>query len=166
MTSASEESDNGAPKQATKDAGYEDVFKPVRLAARDEQDLAVLSALLQDAIARSGDMAFLPKERRFALIASRYRWEEPEAQERVRVGVHFDTVLRAQVKGLDPSVKDQPVSLLAVRFEPAAEPPGGVIHIACAGGIEAALEVEAIEGALSDLSQPWAAKRRPEHEGE
>lgn len=159
----SPEDDGGGPTEP-RDASYEDAYKPVRLAARDAQDLAVLSALLQDAVTRSGDMAFLAKERRFALVASRYRWEEPEAQERVRVGVHFDTVLRAQVKGLDPTVKEQPVSILAVRFEPAAEPPGGVIHIACAGGVEAALEVEAIEAALRDLSHPYAAKRRPEHE--
>ena len=157
--SGDEKDEAGAPR----DASYEDSYKPMRLAARDAEDLGVLSALLQDAVTRSGDIAWLPKERRFALVANRYRWEDPAAQERVRVGLHFDTVLKAQVKGLDPEVKDQPAALLAVTFEPGETPPGGLIRLAFAGGGEAALEVEAIDAAMRDISRPWAAKRQPRH---
>ncbi|MEO1329217.1 MAG: DUF2948 family protein [Pseudomonadota bacterium] len=157
-----------------RDARFIDDFKPARLLARDADDLAVLSALLQDAVALSGELAWLPKQKRFAFVANRYRWEAPEAEERVRVGAHFDQVTRARVLGLDPTLKDRPVTILALSFEARAgggeEDPGGLLRIACAPDaltgkpIEIALEVEAIEAALSDMTRPWAAKSRPAHQ--
>lgn len=103
-----------------RDASFIDAFEPARLVARDPEDLAVVSALLQDAVALSGDLAWLPKQGRFALVANRYRWETPSAEERVRAGAHVDHVRRVRVKGLDPAKKDRPVVLLSLIFEPAA----------------------------------------------
>lgn len=145
------------------DARFEDSFKPMRLAARDADDLAVLSALLQDAVTVVGDVAWLPEERRFVMVANRFRWEEPTADERVRVGAHFEDVLAAAFKGFDLGEKTQPIAILSIAFEPAAEPPGGRVRIACAGEAEILLTVEALEAALRDLSKPWPAKARPEH---
>ena len=45
---------------------------PLKLMALDEDDLAVVSAHLQDALAPTRDMAWLPKEKRFALLVSRF----------------------------------------------------------------------------------------------
>ncbi len=45
------------------------------LMAEDEEDLAILSAHLQDAVMRVGDLAYLPKSRRFAAFLNRYCWE-------------------------------------------------------------------------------------------
>jgi hypothetical protein len=47
----------------------------LKLAAEDEDDLKAISALVQDAVMTVGDLAFLPKARRFALVLNRYRWE-------------------------------------------------------------------------------------------
>ena len=47
----------------------------LKLVALDPEDLAIVSAHLQDAIVRVGDLAYLPKERRFALVARRFDWE-------------------------------------------------------------------------------------------
>jgi len=52
----------------------------LRLLARDEEDLAVISAILQDALIPVSEMAYLPDERRFALVANRFRWEAPPAK--------------------------------------------------------------------------------------
>lgn len=153
-----------------KDASFLDEFKPARLMARDPEDLAVLSALLQDAVTVTQDVVWLPSSRRFALMANRYRWEAPETEERVRCGVHLDGVAQARCKGLDLTVKDQPIMILALNFEPDAEPPGGVLRIACASApqsgetVEIELEVEALEIGLKDVTQPWPAKGRPAHE--
>jgi hypothetical protein len=49
----------------------------LRLLALDQEDLAIVSAHLQDAVVRVGDIAYLPKERRFALLARRFDWEAP-----------------------------------------------------------------------------------------
>lgn len=155
---------------ADRDAKFIDSFTPARLMARDEEDLKVISALLQDAATLAKDVAWLPKERRFAFVANRYRWEAPEAEERVRTGVHFDGVERARVRGLDPKNGDRTVTILSLSFEPAEEPPGGVLHVVCApdletgAEVEIALHVEAIEAGLADMTRPWAAKGRPAHE--
>ena len=47
---------------------------PLRIAALDPEGLAILSAHLQDADIRVGDMAYLPEQRRFALAGARFDW--------------------------------------------------------------------------------------------
>lgn len=157
--------EQGAAKPQREDASFLDSFKPTRLMARDAEDLKVFSALLQDAVVRAGDMAFLAEEKRFAMIVNRFRWEEPEARERVRTGVHFDGVLSAKLRGFDPSEKDQPLSLLAIRFVPAEDGLGGEAHLVFAGSAEAALQVETLEAAMADIGKPWKAAATPLHRG-
>lgn len=155
--------DDEQARSGPRDASFSDAYSPMRLAARDAEDLAVLSALLQDAVVMTGDQAWLAKERRFAFVANRYRWEDPDARERVRAGAHFNLVLNVRSKGVDATVKDQPLSILAMSFAPADAPPGGVVRIEFSGEASVELEVEDIDAAMRDLSQPWAARRRPDH---
>ena len=49
--------------------------KPLKLRAYDREDFAVVSAVLQDALVPTIDMAWLPGEQRFACVANRFRWE-------------------------------------------------------------------------------------------
>ena len=67
----------------------------MKLAAADSEDLEILSARLQDAAGRLGDFAWLPKQRRFACVLNRYRWEDNKSGKgsRVRAGLHFDLSL-------------------------------------------------------------------------
>ena len=46
----------------------------LKLIALDADDLAVISAHLQDAVLQVGDIAYLPKDKRFAAIANRFDW--------------------------------------------------------------------------------------------
>ena len=46
---------------------------PLRLLAQDADDLAVLSAALQDAVAKIGDIAFEPSARRLTVAFNRFR---------------------------------------------------------------------------------------------
>ena len=46
----------------------------LKLIALDADDLAVISAHLQDAVMKVGDLAFLPREKRFAAVANRFDW--------------------------------------------------------------------------------------------
>ena len=50
----------------------------IRLIALDEEDLAVLSAHVQDAVLKVGDIVYLPKERRFAVAMNRFIWEKAD----------------------------------------------------------------------------------------
>lgn len=158
-----------------RDASFVDNFRPARLMARDAEDLAVISALMQDAVVLSGDIAWLQGQRRFALVANRFRWEAPTAEERVRAGLHANNVVKVQARGVKPSAKSDPIAILSLSFEPrgeitgeiagdAADDPGGVLRLACAGDVEFLIEVEALEVAMSDMTKPWAAKSRPAHE--
>lgn len=153
---------NGADADA--DARFEDAYAPAKLAARDAEDLSVISALLQDAVLLPRDVAYLRSERRFAFVADRFRWEEPDAAERVRVGVHFDGVLGVRARGVAAGDADPtPLAILAATFEPADEPPGGRVRLACAGGAEFELTVDALDAALKDLGAPRRAVATPEH---
>jgi hypothetical protein len=141
--------------------------KSLKLAAADAEDLEVLSARLQDATAKLKDLAWLPKQRRFAGLFNRFRWEEVrEANTRVRAGLHFDGVLAVKSQNMKRGAPEAVVSLLTIQFTPkGGEDPGGVIELVFAGGGALRLEVESIDAELTDLTGPWAAIARPKHEG-
>ena len=137
----------------------------LKLLAEDEEDLAILSAHLQDAVTRVGDLAYLPKSRRFAAFLNRYCWEgcpEGSPGERTRTGLHFNNVLKVQAMNVRQDDPDAVVELLALRFE-AREEGAGFIDLLLAGGGCIRLEVEAIDAQLRDISEHWPARARPEH---
>ncbi len=138
--------------------------EPLHLAARDREDLAVISALLQDAVARLGDLAYFVSQRRFAAVFNRYRWEDKSrgAGQRIRTGVNFRGVLGVQTVGLTLNAKDQLVELLAIHTQDADS--GGVrITLIFAGGGAIRLEAECVDCELNDVSYPWRASARPSH---
>ncbi len=133
------------------------------LAAQDAEDLTILSARLQDAVGQLGDFAWLPKQRRFAAIVNRLKWEEG-GKTRVRAGLHFDGVLAVRTRNVKLGAGNAVVSILALTFTPAAvDDPAGTIEIVLAGGGAIRLEVECIAAELSDLTQPWTARGTPNH---
>ena len=61
----------------TEDARFEDGREaPLNLGALDADDLKVISSLAQDAVFPGSEMRWLQKERRFALLLNRVRWED------------------------------------------------------------------------------------------
>jgi hypothetical protein len=138
---------------------------PLRLLALDADDLAVISAALQDAVAQVGDFEWDARGRRFTLALNRYRWEAPNALlgERVRAGLQFGSVLAVKSRNLRREPKEAVVELLAVSFE-AGEAPGGEVRLAFAGGGDVLLTVECVDAALADVSAPWPTSSTPAHE--
>ncbi len=139
--------------------------KSLRLLAEDPADLQVISAALQDAVAKVGDLSFEPGPRRFTLALNRFRWEAGGAQERVRAAVQFAGVMGVKSRGAPVGDPDAVISILAVVFEGAsgAEDPSGAVRLKLAGGGDIRLEVECVDAVLADLSEPWAAIRAPRH---
>ncbi len=158
---------------------------PIKLRARDPQDMKVLSAVLQDATLRPVDMTFIRRQKRFVMVVNRFRWEHPEAElpnepepgpepgdddarfeevgqrplfERVNAGVCFDRVRRVRIQGLDLGDREQMLSLLAIDVGPRA------ITLVFSGGALIRLEVSAISCHLEDLGEPWPTPWRPSHE--
>jgi hypothetical protein len=141
----------------------------LKLIALDEEDLAVVSSLLQDAVVRVADMTYVPAQKRFAAVLNRFDWEkalkEGKDYRRQRTALRFDRVFGAQLKNVKPSGGDRILSLLAVSFEP-GDLPGGHVTLTFSGDASIQLEVECIEAELKDLGLVWRTRSRPEHPGD
>jgi hypothetical protein len=148
----------------TEDARFEDGREgPLRLKALDADDLAVIAALVQDAVFPAGEMRWDRKSRRFALLLNRFRWEDaPKATarhrsfERVQAVLAFEDVMRVQSQGVDKSDPDMVFSMLSIAFAP-GEDGAGRVELTLAGDGVIALEVEALEVVLRDVTRPYAA---------
>ncbi|RMH45096.1 MAG: DUF2948 family protein [Alphaproteobacteria bacterium] len=146
------------------DARFEDAEDgPLRLLALDTEDLKILAALVQDAIFVAADAAWLQRQRRFAVLVNRFRWEDAEAAERqhrpyerVRSLLIVDNVLRVRAQGVDPSERDTVMSILDMSFEGGADQ-GGTLTLTLAGDGAIAIDVEALEVGLKDVTRPYVA---------
>lgn len=156
------------------DARFEDgvpADQPLRLQVESVEDLQIASALLQDAVGTVGEISWLPRRRRLALLVNRFRWEDVRAAEvqhrpfeRVRTAVLVDSVLSVKTRGIDPNEKDMTYALLGLAFE-AGEDGAGQLLLQFAGDGDLALNVECIDLRLSDMSKPWVAKAGvPDHD--
>jgi hypothetical protein len=135
---------------------------PLRLLAQDADDLAVISAAMQDAVCKVGDIRFEPKARRLTIAFNRYRWETGGGQ-RVRSALQLGGVLDLKARNIRIGAKEAVLEILAMTFEP-GEAPGGVVTLSCAGGGDLRAAVECVEAVLADVSQPWPTPRKPAHE--
>jgi hypothetical protein len=144
-------------------------MKPLKLIALDEEDLAVVSSHLQDAVIRVGDMVYQPSKKRFAAVLNRFDWEAAQTGngkdfKRRRAALRFDRVFGAQLRNIRPSAEERVLSLLAVHFEP-DEAPAGKLTLTFSGDASIQLKVECIEGELRDLGPAWNTRSKPEHPG-
>jgi hypothetical protein len=141
---------------------------PLKLIALDEEDLAVVSSLLQDAVIRVADMTYLPGQKRFAAVLNRFDWESAVKEDRTyrrrRTAIRFDRVFGAKMKNVKPGAGDRVLSLLALNFEP-DEPPSGYVTLTFSGDVSIRLQVECIEAELRDLGPAWRTRSKPEHPG-
>jgi len=157
----------------TVDARFEDgrtpADLPLRLRAETAEDLSVMSALLQDAVAQPSEMAWARKHRRFTVLLNRFRWEDAPAAERerrsferVRAVLAVESVLQARTSGVDPRDGDLVLALLALAFEP-GDDGAGTLRLILAGDGEIALDVECLDVRLADVTRPYLARSRPRH---
>ncbi|MDX1580521.1 MAG: DUF2948 family protein [Alphaproteobacteria bacterium] len=138
----------------------------LQLRAEQPEDLVVLGGFLQDATVRVGDMAWLPKARRFALVFNRFMWEECETSDcfmRVRTGMHFENVVSAKTRNVPQRKPDEVLELLTIHAV-CPEDGNAVITLYFAGGCDIRLEAEIIEAEAEDLCEPWETPRQPRHE--
>jgi hypothetical protein len=136
----------------------------LRLLALDAEDLAVVSCNLQDAVVRVADIAFLPRQRRFALLASRFDWVAAEAgrMERCRAGLHFEHVTRVASAGFQQGDTNTVLNLLSIAFEE-TEAPAGTIVLTFSGGSAIRLDVECVDAQMRDVGPRWTAHHKPGH---
>lgn len=154
------------------DARFEDgAERPLKLMAQNPEDLAILSALLQDAVFTGADLRFSRKARRFDLLVNRFRWEDAPAAERqsraferVRAILSIEDALALHSQGLSASDKDVVLSLLSLEFEPTLDGMGKLtLYLAGDGALR--LELECLNITLTDVTRPHTAlaKGAPRH---
>jgi len=141
----------------------------LKLHALDAEDLAVISAHLQDSIMRVQEMTYLPQQQRFAAVLNRFDWLEAERgsgkrrrYQRRQAALRFDRVLEAKIQNIDTRRNDGIFELLTIQFQE-TDPPGGEVLLIFAGDAAIRLTVECIEAELRDLSAAWRARSKPEH---
>lgn len=147
------------------DAKFEDgAEQALRLKAESADDLAVISAFVQDAVGQNAEISWLAKKHRFAILLNRFRWEDrsnAEQQgrpyERVQSMLVVDSTLTVSAQGLDPSDKDMAFGLLSITFEGGDDGAGQVI-LTLAGDGSIALDVECLDVTLRDVSRPYVAR--------
>jgi hypothetical protein len=155
------------------DARFEDgADRPLHLVARDAEDLRVISALVQDAVLSVGDMRYDGRWRRVTLLVNRFRWEDRTAAERarrsyerVRSVLSIEDVRKARIQGLRRDALDLVTTLLTMEFRPGADGTGTVTLVFSGDGA-VALDVEALEVTLKDVTRPYIApsRRAPAHD--
>jgi hypothetical protein len=135
----------------------------LKLLAQDAEDLAVISAALQDAVAKIGDIRWDASARTLTLACNRFRWESGAKKgERIRSALQLGDVSGVQARKLRRDAKGAVVELLSVAFEP-GEAPGGAVLLTFAGGGDLKVNVDCLDVILADVSQAWSTPRRPGH---
>lgn len=156
----------------SRDARFEDADEgPLRLVARDADDLGVVSTMVQDAVFPAREARWDRRRRRFAILLNRFRWEDAAAAERtgrpyerVRSLLVIEDAMRVASQGEVAREGETVLSLLAIAFEPGPDGTGRIV-LTLAGDGAIGIEVEAIDVALRDVSRPYIAPsgRRPRH---
>lgn len=150
----------------TEDARFEDADEaPLRLKAMEPAEIEVISALVQDSVFPASEMQWDRKRRRFGMLLNRFRWEYQGRQaERVQSVLAFEDVTAVSSQGIERNDPDLILSLMSLSFE-AGEDGTGRIELTLAGDGAIALNVEAVEITLRDVTRPYLAPsgKRPDH---
>jgi len=139
---------------------------PVKFVALDQDDLAVVSTHVQDALVKVSDIMWRPQERRLIIALRRFDWPSAEAAQpqfrRCQSALRFERVNSCKCRSVNPAGKDAVLNLLAVEFSE-TDAPAGVVTLTFSGGAVLRLDVECLEAELVDLGPYWPAAERPVH---
>jgi hypothetical protein len=146
----------------------------LKLVALDKDDIEVMSAHVQDAVVRLGDILWQPHDHRFVIALNRFDWmtavdartgtasDAKADYRRCRTALRFERVLACKCRGLDQAHKDARLNLLAVAFTE-SEAPAGLVTLTFSGGAAIRLDVECLEAELADLGEVTTAEICPDH---
>lgn len=126
----------------------------LKLIALDADDLAVISAQVQNARVQPSDIIWRPRENRLVIGLDRLDWEQCLTGEtepgRLVSALRFDRVVSCKSRNIDLAMADPKLDLLGIEFD-AGDPPGGSVILLFDGGGALRLDVECLECELADL---------------
>ncbi len=140
----------------------------LKLIAKTDEDLRVISAHLQDSIVKTSDIANLKKNRIFLMQLNRFMWEDVEKgvfrkNKRIRTVLKFENVLTASSKNVNQKKNDRFLDFLAIESFKMPDK-NYQMNLIFSGDIIIKLITEAIEVTLDDQGSPWESKNKPNHE--
>ena len=139
----------------------------LNLTGKNNKDLKVISAYLQDSVVAIRDIVFLKQNKSFVMIVNRFMWEDVEKgvfrqNKRIRCAVKFEEVIKVESKNINQKNKNKPLECLAIKCSSIFNETYK-INIFFAGGSIITIISEVIEVALHDLGKPWNVKHIPIH---
>jgi len=141
--------------------------KNLKLIAKTEEDLRVVSAHLQDSIVNVADIANLKKNKIFLMQLNRFMWEDVEKgvfrkNKRIRTVLKFENVLHAVSRNINQLKKEKFLDFLAI--ETNITPDNNYeMKIIFAGDSIIRIISEVIEVTLDDQGEAWDTKNKPKH---
>ena len=139
----------------------------LKLIARTDEDLKVISAHLQDSIVDIKNIANLQKNKIFLMQLSRFMWEDVEKgvfrkNKRIRTILKFDNVLKANSKNISQKNKDKFLDFLAIESHQMPDK-NYEMKLIFSGDLIIKIVAEVIEVTLDDQGEPWDTKNKPKH---
>ena len=140
----------------------------LKLIAKTDEDLRVISAHLQDSIVKTSDIANLKKNKIFLMQLNRFMWEDVEKgvfrkNKRIRTVLKFENVLKATSKNVNQKKNDRFLDFLAIEMFKMPDK-NFEMNLIFSGDVIIKLVVEAIEVTLDDQGSPWVSKNKPRHD--
>ena len=139
----------------------------LKLIAKTDEDLRVISAHLQDSIVKTSDIASLKKNRIFLMQLNRFMWEDVEKgvfrkNKRISTVLKFENVLKVSSKNVNQKKNDRFLDFLAIETFKMPDK-NYEMNLIFSGDVVIKLVTEAIEATLDDQGSPWESKNKPKH---
>ena len=141
--------------------------KNLKLIARTEEDLRVVSAHLQDSIASTENIARLEKNKIFLMQLNRFMWEDVEKglfrkNKRIRTILKFENVIKVKSRNINLAGKDKFLDFLTIETNQMTDN-NYEMKILFAGDSIVKVTAEVIEVTLDDQGEAWDTKNKPKH---
>ena len=141
--------------------------KNLKLIARTDEDLRIVSAHLQDSIVNTKDIANLKKNKIFLMQLNRFMWEDVEKgafrkSKRIQSILKFDNILDVYSKNIYQKKKDRFLDFLAIETKSLSDK-SYEIKLNFAGDILIKLNAEIVECFLEDQGESWETKNQPKN---
>tara|TARA_Y100000590_G_C15681336_1_gene999923 strand:+ start:1397 stop:1843 length:447 start_codon:yes stop_codon:yes gene_type:complete len=138
----------------------------LKLIGKNQEDLKVISAYIQDSVVAVKDITFLEKNRIFVMIVNRFMWEDVEKglnrkNKRIRSAIKFEEVLSVKSKKINQQNRNKLLECLAIKCNESSK--NYEINFFFSGEGVLTLISESIEVVLHDLGESWDVKHIPKH---
>ncbi len=139
----------------------------LKLIAKTDEDLRVISAHLQDAIVSPSEIANLKKNKIFLIQLNRFMWEDVEKgvfrkNKRIKTFLKFENVTSVSSKNIKQENKDRFLDFLAIECKEIPDK-NYEMKLIFSGDSIIKIFAEVIEVTLDDQGDSWETKAKPKH---